>query len=235
MTPIIDEIRESLSYLLYPSNCIGCGAANHLPDQIYCVVCLMDLPETELFDTDDNDMEYRLTGRIDLVGAAALYYFYKSGRIQSAIHDLKYRRNRRVAEVFGRELGKRWLQSSRLEIPDLIVPVPLHSKRLHKRGYNQSMIFAQAISKVIHAPVVAVLQKVRHTETQTHKSRTDRLTSIASSIKISALPNLANKHIMLVDDVLTTGATIEVCAKAIERYDPSVRFSVATMALAETL
>jgi len=195
----------------------------------------MDLPETELFNTADNDMEYRLAGRVELVGASALYYFYKSGRIQSAIHDLKYRRNRKVGEVFGKALGKLWLESTRLDNPDLIVPVPLHSKRMYKRGYNQSLIFAQAISSVLKKPILQALQKTKHTETQTHKTRKDRVTSIASSIKVKGQPFLHNKHVMLVDDVLTTGATIEVCAKAIQRYEPTVRFSVGTMALAETL
>ncbi len=235
MTSLFSEVKESLTYMLYPSRCIGCGSSSHLPDHIYCLPCLVDLPDTRLFTMPDNDMEYRLAGRIDIVAAAALYYFYKSGRIQSAIHDLKYRRNRKVAEVFGREVGKRWLAASRLEIPDMIVPVPLHSKRQYKRGYNQSLVFAQAISRVTNIPVYQALQKVKHTETQTHKTRQDRIVSIASSIRVRSNPNLANKHIMLVDDVLTTGATIEVCAKAIRKYEPSVRFSIATMALAETL
>ena len=235
MKPILTELRDSLLYLLYPTICIGCGSSSPIDENVFCVSCLMDLPETELFSTADNDMEYRLAGRFDLVGAAALYYFYKSGRIQAAIHDLKYRRNKKVAEVFGRELGRRWLESTRLDQPDLIVPVPLHSKRMYQRGYNQSLIFAQAISDVLKKPHYQVLQKTKHTETQTHKTRKDRLTSIASSIKIKGRPNLHNRHILLVDDVLTTGATIEVCAKAIQKFEPTVRLSVGTMALAETL
>jgi ComF family protein len=195
----------------------------------------MDLPMTDLFENVDNDMEYRLAGRMKVKSAAALYYFAKGTKIQEAMHSLKYGRDKRVAEHFGKRFATQWLAADRLESPDIIIPVPLHQKRRYQRGYNQSKVFASSISETLNIPLLDALMKTTHTESQTHKSRQERVSRLQGTIKPKQGVDLKDKHILLVDDVLTTGATIEVCYKALFDYDQSISVSVGTMAIAENL
>lgn len=231
----LQEIIESITHLFYPSACVGCDSSSPIKDHIFCVECLMDLPETDLFDSKDNDMEYRLVGRVAIQSASALYYFSKGSKIQEAMHTLKYRRDKRIATQFGRTFARRWIDSHRLLLPDLVIPVPLHQKRQYQRGYNQSKIFGQSICEIMDVPFLDILIKTTHTESQTHKTRQERVSRLHGTIDITQNIDLSDKHILLVDDVLTTGATIEVCAKALLDYDPTIRISVGMMVLAENI
>ncbi len=235
MKVTLKELGQALSHLIFPVACVGCGSSSPASDQIFCVPCLMDLPITDLFQNANNDMEYRLAGRMKIKSAAALYYFAKGTKIQEAMHSLKYGRDRRVAEHFGKHFATQWLAADRLEIPDIIIPVPLHQKRRYQRGYNQSKIFALSISDTLDIPHLDALIKTTHTESQTHKSRQERVSRLQGTIKTKQSVNLKEKHILLVDDVLTTGATIEVCYQALMDYDDSIKVSVGTMAIAENL
>jgi len=151
------------------------------------------------------------------------------------MHSLKYSRNKKVAEHFGKQFATKWLAADRLEVPDMIIPVPLHQKRRYQRGYNQSKVFASSISETLNVSVLDALIKTAHTESQTHKTRQERVSRLQGTIKVKPNTELMNKHILLVDDVLTTGATIEVCYQALIDYDDSIQVSVGTMAIAENL
>jgi ComF family protein len=181
-------------------------------------------------------MENRLTGRLPFVYGTSLFYFYKEGKVQEFVHKLKYNRKAQVGEQLGREFGQAWQKSPMLEKPDLLIPIPLHPKREFKRGYNQSYMFAKGIAVVLDIPIFTkALKKTIHTESQTHKSREERIENIKESFAIGGNPNLAGKHILIVDDVLTTGATIEVFSKTLLAYEPNCRLSVGTIALAMTM
>ena len=172
-------------------------------------------------------------GRVYLEQAVSWFFFLKGSRYQEAIHKLKYQKRPEIGVALGREFGYQLLQSDNFKIPDLLVPVPLHSSKLRKRGYNQSRKIAEGLSSALEIPLFPdILYKRESTTTQTDKTRFDRYLNVEGSFGIKDSHLIEGKHIFLVDDVLTTGATIEACA-AILLETPGVRVSAGTLAWAQ--
>ncbi len=233
---ILKEVGESILHFIYPQACIGCFEQEPIREDIFCLDCKLDLPFTTFFEVRNNDMEMRLKGRFPLIAATAIFYFYKEGKIQNCIHQLKYNRKRVVGEKLGQRFASLYKASPSLETPDYIVPVPLHEKRRAQRGYNQSEVFARAISEGLDIPVIHLLKKSHFTESQTAMSRENRLKNIADSMQFQkGKTALEGKHLLLVDDVLTTGATLEACASILLKNIKNCRLSVGTIAIAESL
>jgi ComF family protein len=173
---------------------------------------MLDLPRSHYHLLPENALFNRLNGRIPLDFAAAFLLFRKGGKVQQLLHALKYKNHPEIGESLGKVYGSELRCASVHEQIDLIVPVPLHEVRKRKRGYNQSEEFAKGLSQSMEIPTYPVLERITHTETQTRKSRLKRWQNVKEVFKICGQQHVEGKRIMLVDDVITTGSTIEACA-----------------------
>ncbi len=229
---LLQRYKEAFYDVFYPRLCLACGS--NLPPfraQI-CIYCKYYLPETEFHLDLENAFTERFWGRVKIEGGAALYYFLKGGRTQKLIHALKYKNKKEVGIQLGRRYGKDLLVGKGFENIDLILPVPLHLKKEYKRGYNQSDMFAIGLSEKMDIPWRKnVLVRTKHTPTQTRKTRMERLANVREAFLVSQPEQLQGKHVLIVDDVLTTGATLEACAEKVLAV-PGTKVSLATIAFA---
>jgi ComF family protein len=192
----------------------------------------MEIPETNHHHIADNETALRFAGRIPFVRAASLAYFTNEGLLQHLLHGLKYRNKKEIGYYLGRRLAKNLKNGDWASTVDMIIPVPLHKAKKAKRGYNQSLLIAQGMSEILNIPSNdGLLLRIRDTESQTHKTRIERVNNMTEAFKIKENAGLECKHILLVDDVLTTGATLEACALALMQAE-SVKISVATIGIA---
>ncbi|RIA08423.1 ComF family protein [Flavobacteriaceae bacterium MAR_2010_72] len=223
----------NLLNLFFPRVCLGCST--HLGDNetYLCGLCRHNLPVTN-FHFDQNDtVKNALYGRIKLEQATALLHFSKKGIVQQLMHNLKYRGHEEVGEFLGKWLGEELKSLTAYKAIDVVIPVPLHRSKLRQRGYNQVTKFGQEIAKALEVDFNdLVLQKTLATKTQVFKDRLLRTSGDAATFSISENQSLKGKHILLVDDIITTGATIESCANALFRIE-GVKISVATMAITD--
>jgi len=164
---------------------------------------------------EQNAVKDKLAGRLPLTYGHALLYFENSRIVQALLHQIKYRNKKRLAVHMGRLWGEELLRLQP-EVPfDLIIPVPLAAAKQYKRGYNQSALLAQGLSKVLQVPVREdIIKRIRHTESQTSKNRQERIENILGAFSVAAAPP-PGAHILLVDDVITTGATLDICANTL--------------------
>ncbi len=200
--------------LIYPQLCLCCFEDAPAKDNLFCLECDFHLPRTDQFSNPQNDFKERLLGRIDIKYAASYLYNYKSSRVQQMLHALKYQGKKEIANFIGEQLGhaisKNWID----EPPELMIPVPLHTKKQHWRGYNQSEELANGISESTGIPIVSnALQKIMNNDSQTAKSREERLHNVQLSFQSNIHADLTDRHVLLVDDVVTSGATLEACAQ----------------------
>lgn len=221
-----------LFHLLFPHQCIGCGSDIIAKENFLCLECINDLPHTHFALHANNPVEKIFWGRIPVTNAMSELYFTKASIVQNIVHEFKYRGNKKVGIFLGNLIGQSILNSNRFQNIDFIIPLPLYDKKEKSRGYNQAEILCSGISEILNIPVVAknVIRKVP-TETQTKKARTERWENVNSSFFVLYEDPLKDKHVLLVDDVITTGATLEACASEILKV-PDVRVSIATLAIA---
>jgi ComF family protein len=225
--------RHAFFHLLYPHNCIGCGSDVISDENFLCLRCIDDLPYTHYELHPGNPVEKKFWGRIPITAAMSEFYFSKKSLVQNFIHELKYNGNKDVAHYFGNLMGKSLSESNRFSI-DAIVPLPLFEKKEKMRGYNQAEILCNGISEILHKPVIRknVIRKV-HTDTQTKKHRTERWKNVEKTFQVLNESLLEEKSILLVDDVITTGATIEACGTEILKIK-NVKLHIASLAVATT-
>ena len=225
-------ILKDLFHLFYPHVCTGCGSDIIESENLLCLRCTSLLPHTNFAEHPNNIVAKIFTGRINLVNACSEFYFSKGALIQTLIHDFKYKGNKEMGVYLGNLMGKSLLNSNRFNDVDVLIPLPLFPEKEFKRGFNQATILCNGISQVMNIPVLtsAVIRK-KFTETQTKKHRTERWENVAESFAVIHPEKLKNKHALLVDDVVTTGATLEVCGSAILKCE-GVALSIATLAYA---
>lgn len=218
--------------LFYPPLCLACG--EHLPSscRLICLDCQLTLPQTEQHLHADNAFTERFWGRVPLRAGAALYYYGKTGRVQQLIFQLKYHDQPEIGYLLGQWYGEMLRESPHFRDLDAVVPVPLHPRKEQQRGYNQSERFAAGLSESLRLPMwPQLLRRRQHADSQTKKGRLDRLTNTMEAFVLHQADRAAGQHLLLVDDVLTTGATLEACALELLRAaDASV--SMATIAIA---
>jgi ComF family protein len=219
--------------LIYPRICVCCGNSLWKHEKIVCNACGFRLPKTNNHLEPENPVSRVFHGRVPVESAAAFLLFNKGNKVQLLIHHLKYKGRKDVGIWLGEEYGKVLRHSPSFTGIDLIIPVPLHKKRLMQRGYNQSDQFAKGLSKWMQLPVEnKLLVRNRATATQTRKGRFDRWKNVEDIFSLNGPERISGRHVLLVDDVITTGATLESCI-AVLRAVPGVRVSVATIATAK--
>jgi ComF family protein len=228
----LQKYFEGLTQILYPLQCWGCGSDTITQTDKICVQCMSKLPHTKFNNITDNAVEKIFYGRIPIVAATSMYYFSKNTLLQHLMHLLKYKNNPEVGNYLGSQLGISLKESSRFNNIDGIIPIPLSKKRLHKRGYNQALAICNGIALQLEKPVYENLT-IRHrdNETQTHKTRQERWDNMQNVFKVENTAVLEGKNILLVDDVITTGATLEACATELLKIK-NVKIYIATLAWA---
>ena len=224
-------IRHAFFHLLYPHNCIGCGSDVISDENFLCLKCINDLPYTHYESHAGNPVEKKFWGRLALASGMSEFYFSHDSIVQNMIYELKYGGNKKAGFYFGNLIGKSLQKSTRFDV-DVIVPLPLFERKEKMRGYNQSEIICNGIAEIIEKPVIKnnVIRKV-FTETQTKKHRLERWKNVENIFFVSRPWELEGKHILLVDDVITTGATIEACGSEILKIKEA-KLSIASFAIA---
>ena len=218
--------------LFYPVVCASCGEKLIYQENIICTRCLADIPRTNYHNQKDNPVSQLFWGRVKIENATALFRFHKGSRFQDLLHLLKYKGRKDVGIELGRQLGFELKKSELYKDINIVIPVPLHPKREKERGYNQAECIASGISESMDIRMeTGNLVRNIATETQTKKSRIDRWQNVDSIFKVKNQDSLQKSYILLVDDVVTTGATLEACAQAILRTD-GIKVSIAALATA---
>ncbi len=228
---MFSSLLDNFISLFYPQLCPACNKDLAPGEEMLCLDCEFRLPKTEHHLELENAMSEKFWGRVSISYAAGMYHFVKGGRVQALIHHLKYKGKTDVGIWLGEKYG-RWLMESRFfrEV-DYIIPVPLHPKKEFQRGYNQSDVFAKGLSASMNIPWRKdILKRSIYTETQTKKTREERFDNVSQAFVLGENPP-ANKHFLLVDDVMTTGATLEACAHHLLKI-PGAKVSLAVIGFA---
>lgn len=224
---------HDLFYLIFPHYCAGCGADLNSAEDHLCSRCLYHLPRSYFMNDPQNPLAKTFWGRANIEQASAFLVFNKQGMAQRLVHSLKYKGNKELGVFLGRlyaaDLAKDGLHST----IDMVLPVPLHKKKERRRGYNQSLYFARGLAEGIGKPCAdKVLVRNSYTESQTGKTRFERWANVKEVFEVPDKAAIQNKHILLVDDVATTGATLEACASRL-LVVPDTKVSIAVIAYAE--
>jgi len=206
------DLGESLLGLFYPRLCPACAEVLYGNENILCLKCMSEFPRTGFHLDPENDMARLFWGRVMINHAAAFYYYQKGSRFQNLIHELKYYHQQQLGISLGRWFGAE-LKDTSFCRADLIHPVPLHTVKLKKRGYNQSEQIALGLSESLGIPLETnLIERVVNTDTQTRKTKYERWSNVEGIFRVQKPEKLKNRHVLLVDDVVTTGSTIEACA-----------------------
>lgn len=218
---------NTLVGLIFPNLCVGCNGVLLAAEQHICTHCIENFPETKFHTLPENQLEKAFWGRVKLEQAFSFLIFRKQGIVQKILHELKYSNNPKLGIMLGQLYGSK-LKESGIHF-DAILAIPLHDKKLKLRGYNQSDCFAQGLAQSLQcAHLTNVVIRKKYTETQTRKGRFDRWLNVGDVFDIQSPELISNKRVLLVDDVITTGATIEACAHSILSHTPHL--SVASIA-----
>ena len=217
---MLKSILSDFLHLVYPHNCEGCGTDNLNKDSFLCARCLSDLPETGFFSVADNPIEQKLFGRIKFEQAGAGFYFTKHGLLQHLIAQLKYKHNPEIGRYLGKLIGYQLLETTRFKNVEALIPLPLNSQREQFRGYNQAQLICEGIATVWQRPIFnqSIIRTV-NTATQTHLDADNRWDNVSNAFSIIDSEQLKGKHVALVDDVITTGASIESCGNELLKVE----------------
>ncbi len=228
----ISSYFHGIAQLIYPLQCHGCGSDLVSKENILCLPCLQKLPETNFHSIADNYVEKIFYGRLPIEAATSLFFFSKDSLLQHLLHQLKYKGKQEIGHYLGKMLGRRFKETNRFDAVDFITPIPLSKKRLQKRGYNQAMAISKGIAEELQIPILDNLTiRKKDNETQTNKNRTERWENMQNCFFVEDEKAVEDKTILLVDDVITTGATIEACGEAILKVN-NTRLSIASLAIA---
>lgn len=229
----IDKVIINLLNLFFPDVCLACGSCLNDNELQICTFCRNELPVTDFHHIKVNDVAKRLYGRVHFVNATSLLWFQKKGIVQHLLHNLKYKGHEEVGAMLGRWLGAELAELEAYKEIDIVIPVPLHRSKLRQRGYNQVDAFGKELANALQVEFnTNVLVKTKATTSQVLKDRLKRFLTHDADFSLTEFESLKGKHILLVDDIITTGATLEACANQLMRIE-GVKISIVTMAIAE--
>lgn len=224
-------INDFLS-LIYPRYCEACANTLFRHERYICNYCKLNLPKSRYHQHEENELYQVFAGRIPVVKAASFYLYEKSGKIQKLLQAIKYQDQKELGEFLGELYGAELQAEKAFDDIDCILPIPLHAYKLKLRGYNQSEYFANGLSKSLNKPLdITSLKRVVDTATQTKKHKYQRWENVEGIFELDKAHEFAHKHVLLVDDVVTTGATIEAAWLALKEVE-GIKISVASIAFA---
>ena len=228
MIALLNDVWE----FFFPRYCVVCGKRLLLGEEHLCVECLCALPRIRFRNQEKNEIAKLLWGKMPIERASAFLYYSKGGDVRELLFQLKYYGNQKIGYFMGRCMAKELISTGFFDGIEGIIPIPLHDRKRKSRGYNQSELLAEGISSIVRIPLFKnVLRRKQYTETQTHKSNYERWSNVMDVFEGVSLERLSFKHVLLVDDVLTTGATLVACADAFRGVE-GIRISVLTLAWA---
>lgn len=229
----VKQLFSDAMHLFFPHNCLGCGSDVLSDKSLLCLHCISTLPYTGYEAIENNPVEKIFRGRTTLKAATSTFYFAKSHVVQTLIHQLKYKANLEVGEYLGALAGKVLLNSGRFSNIDYLVPLPLSAEKEFKRGFNQSEVICRGMSITMGVPVLRNnVIRHRYTDTQTKKHRAERWENVEGSFAVNNPTTVQGKNILLIDDVITTGATLEACTQCMLTSVAGINISLATIATA---
>ncbi|WP_028979096.1 ComF family protein [Sporocytophaga myxococcoides] len=217
--------------LIYPQLCAGCNDGLLVNEEILCTSCLVNLPKAEIGLLSNNELEKRFYGKVMIDQAFVYLKFQKKSIVQNILFDIKYGGNKAAGRYLGKKFGLEILKKSPDFMPDLIAPVPLHSKRFRSRGYNQSFVIGEGLGESLGVCCKEIVGRVVSTSTQTKINRILRWKNVDGIFKVKDVSEISGKHILLIDDVVTTGSTMEACLLALLDAGAS-KVSIASVAIA---
>ena len=217
------ELKNSLLHILFPHVCDGCGSDIVDEGSSLCMKCITEMPETNFHLHANNPVEKIFWGRLPIISATAQYYFVKESLMQRLMHQLKYKGNKELGKQLGRLMGYELQKTNRFNKPDFLVPLPLFASKEKRRGYNQATVLCEGIAEVMNIEIARdVIVRTQHTETQTKKGRIERWQNMEGKFEMMKPGKIQNKNILLVDDVITTGATLEACGHELLKASPKL-------------
>ncbi len=238
MNPIIktQHLLSDFISLIFPRLCQLCNTQIPNQEDLICITCDKKIPKANQINDLDNNFIQRFYGRVNIVYGAAYYLFGIDGKTKKLMHQLKYKNRPQIGIKTGNRFAKQLLKSPHFPRDiHYIIPVPLHPIKLHRRGYNQSDVIAKGLSEVLKIPIKKnIITRKKFTDSQTAKSRSSRMENVETAFETIDTSTLQNKHILIVDDVLTTGATLEACANTLLKTYPNLKISMLTLAMAES-
>lgn len=212
---MLQYLKDFVS-LLYPEVCLCCGEGLVKQEEFVCTTCMFKLPKTNFHLQPDNVLANTFIGRVDITTAAAYCYYQKEGMVQDLVHQLKYNGKKELGNHLGKWYGQDLKQAEPFSRVEVVIPVPLHKLKQRKRGYNQSAQFATGLAQSMSIECCEdVLIRVKNSETQTNKTRYERWENVKDIFGIQNKERIEGKHVLLVDDIVTTGATTEACSHAL--------------------
>lgn len=218
--------------LIYPRQCEACTAALFSHEPFICTHCQLNLPKSNYHCRSDSELDTTFAGRVPVVNAACYYLYEKSSRVQRLLHAIKYEDQKELGEYLGSLYGRDLAAQNAFGDIDTVIPVPLHRRKLRARGFNQSEWFAKGLAARLNKTLdTTALERVSNSLTQTRKRKFERWENVEGIFRLQPGVDLSNRHILLVDDVITTGATIEACWMAL-KHVPGIQISVVSIAFA---
>lgn len=225
------ELKNSILHILFPHVCDGCGTDIIDEESSLCMKCIAEMPETNFHLHASNPVEKIFWGRLPIISATAQYYFIKESLMQHLMHQLKYKGNKELGKQLGRLMGHDLQKTNRFKTVDYLVPLPLFPSKEKRRGYNQATILCEGIAEVMNVEIVRdAITRTQFTETQTRKGRIERWQNMEGKFELMKPEKIRDKSILLVDDVITTGATLEACGHELLQASP--KLSIATLCYA---
>ena len=222
---------QCLINLFFPRVCCGCNSLLLTDETVLCTICRHEIPLTNFHNNPKNEAISKFYGKIPVEFAAALFHFQKKGIVQEMIHKLKYKGHEEIGEMIGFWYGEELKNVPQMQQIDYIIPVPLHPRKLNQRGYNQVTTFGKALSESLSIAFIDnVLVRKVYSKTQTKKSLLKRSELNTAVFDVCYDESMIGKHFLLIDDIITTGSTLEVCSRALLKI-PNAKVSVVCMAM----
>jgi ComF family protein len=228
---IVSATTESILHLIFPHICAGCNTDLLDKGNMLCIHCLSSLPQTHFHMHSNNPVEKLFWGRLPIVHGTAQYYFSKESLVQRLMHGFKYKGNKELGHFLGKLMGHQLVQSNHFSYLDVIIPLPLFPSKEKRRGFNQATILCEGISEVLQIPVLKnVVRRTVFTESQTKKNRLERWQNMEGRFEVVNAEAVKGRKVLLVDDVVTTGATLEACGHVLLEAD--AQLSIAALCFA---